>query len=237
MANARIYIEPQELKDLIEIDDLEIIHKIKDVLRLSENSEINIFNGIGQEYVYKVNELNKKKAILSQIRLIAEQAQPQKRIILGFPLTREDRIEFIVQKATELGVAGFVPYISQRSFGRKAPGENKLNRWKKIIIEASRQSGRLWLPEFNKVVDFEKLINQKADFKFVGKPDGGKLTNINLAKDSDIFIVVGPIGDFSSDEYKYLLEHNFKAINLGDNILRVETAAIFFVGLVNYLIV
>jgi 16S rRNA (uracil1498-N3)-methyltransferase len=233
MSNTRIYISPQEISDLIEIKNKETIHKLTNVLRLEKTEKINIFDGKGTEYTYSIEDLTKKHLLVKKEAIFKKSQPPERELILAFPLIREEKINFILQKATELGVSRFIPYISQRSLQIKSP-QNKLQRWRKITIEASRQSGQLWLPALDNLLNFQDLLKFNCRIKLVASIKGEKIETF-LEKEN-ILIVIGPEGDFSSSEYYSLKENNFRFIKLAKNILRVETAAIFAVGLLNYFI-
>ncbi len=234
MSKIRIYIKPDKISKAIRIEERAIAHKIKDVLRLKINDDLHVFDGQGKEYLYKIKEIAKKYILIDQERLERQEGKIKKRVILGFPLVGEGRIDFILQKATELGASGFVPFICQRSMGKSTA--KKLERWRQIIIEAVRQSERLWVPDIGDILEFDEIIKLKFALKLAGFINGEAIEKVATSKNNEVFIVVGPVGDFSPDEYDKLRENNFKFIKLSDNLLRVETAAAFSVGLIRYFI-
>ncbi|MBU1112812.1 MAG: 16S rRNA (uracil(1498)-N(3))-methyltransferase [Candidatus Omnitrophica bacterium] len=232
MSKIRIYIKPGQIEDSISITDRDTTHKIKDVLRLKAQQPVYVFDGCGKEYLYSIKQLSKKSISLTKEKLLRQAASPANTVTLGFPLEKEDRVDFILQKCTELGVFRFIPFISQRSLKVK-PSANKLNRWQRIIIEAARQSQRLWIPEISETLALDGIDKQGFDLKIVGSLAGQSLIKkINKAV-RDVLIVIGPVGDFSQTEYKDLNHKGFKAIKLSENLLRTETAAMFSVGLIN----
>ena len=234
MSQPRIYIEPKDIADFIQLKDKDIIHKLSGVLRLRKGDQILIFDGKGKEYIYNIEELG-KKCILAKRGIISHKNNSEnKKIILAFPLTREEKVDFILQKATELGAAGFIPFICERSINFE-PSVKKQQRWSRIITEASRQSQRLWLPELEKAVNFNELIKRKYKLKLAGSFNGNKPETVLSKRTDEVLIVIGPEGDFSLSEYEKLKDNDFEFIRLSLNILRVETACIFSVGLINYL--
>lgn len=235
MSKIRIYIEPDKIATILKIDDRETIHKIKDVMRLKSSDDVYVFDGQGKEYSYKIKDVTKSSFTLKRRSLEMSQPLPKQRISLGFPILREERVDFILQKATELGVWQFIPFICERCI-QKAPSPVKLLRWQKIIIEATRQSGRLWLPGLLSVVDFEQILSSKIKTKVAGFIEENTAEPSLLKKSEDILFVVGPVGDFSGDEYRRLKESGFNGLRLSKNILRTETAAVFGVGLINHLL-
>jgi len=231
MSKIRIYIEKEYISKSIIIKEKELLHKIKNVLRCKNNETIYIFDGCGKEYSAKL-EYFKNNVLLSNIELTRSQEPPLYKITLGFPILKEEKIDFILQKSTELGAWNFIPFISQRSL--KVVVKNKLERWRKIIIEATRQSDRLWIPTLNNVLKFNEILDKKYSIKFFANKEGKKINNLLDKNYTDILVIVGPEGDFSEDEYSLLIKNDFLPLNLSKNILRVETASIFAVGILNY---
>ena len=234
MAKIRIYIESKDISDFIEIKDRDLIHKIRNVLRLEKGDFLYAFDGQGSEYQCRIEAIAKKSVSIKRERLSKSSPAQNRRIILGFPLSKEDKIDFILQKATELGVEGFIPFICERSL-RVRVTDKKIERWERIIIEALRQSERLWMPSVSRVLDFKEIINSNYKVKLAASVRGKKLNTILDGKEEEILIRVGPEGGFSPSEYSKLEDNNFKFLKLSSHILKVETASIFSVGLINYI--
>ncbi|MCF7874014.1 MAG: 16S rRNA (uracil(1498)-N(3))-methyltransferase [Candidatus Omnitrophica bacterium] len=242
MKRVRFYIKPELIKKKIKIVNNNTLHKIKNVLRLSKNQNIYIFDGKGKEWKYKVKEIKKNEISINEIKKTKDKKEKKPLLTLGFPLTQEKKIDFILQKSTELGVSEFTPFISSRSRGasRAAPTDSKIKRWQKIIIEACRQSERLWIPRINQPLALDQLIKKNADLKIVGAPREAPLHEpplpllINTYKTKNILCIVGPEGGFCEKEINNLRQNNCKPIKLSLNILRTETAAIFISGLIRY---
>ena len=216
---------------MVEVKDKEIIHKIKDVLRLKENGDIYVFDGEGSEYIYKIRGIDRDVVVLEKKKQARKETVALNKVILGFPLIREAKIDFILQKTTELGVTGFSPFISARSLQTK-PSISKIKRWRKIIVEAVRQSGRLWIPEVYEATSLGEIAKKDYSLKIAASIEGMSPKEVLSKNEGDVFIVVGPEGDFSYEEYDELKREGFKFIKLSQYILRTETAAIFAVGLV-----
>jgi 16S rRNA (uracil1498-N3)-methyltransferase len=233
MSKIRIYIEPERIDNLIELRNIEIIHKIRDVLRLKTEECFYVFNGVGEEYLYKIKDIRKSCLLIEKVKRENKESIPDKRIILGFPLLKEEKVGFVLQKATEAGAFGFIPFICERSIKIK-PSYLKIERWKKIIMESARQSERLWLPSIASVVNFKEMLKRDYKFKAVASTKGSNIKDVIDGITEEAFIVVGPEGDFSFAELQELKENSFQFISLSKNILRVETAAVLTVGLINY---
>jgi len=233
MSKIRIYIQPEDINNSIEIKDKNLVHKIKNVLRLGKGDSLYIFDGQGKEYLYGIETIVKKSVSIKMESLFKNSPAGNRRIILGFPLAKEDKIDFILQKATELGVEGFIPFVCERSLKAKVT-DKKLERWKRIITEALRQSERLWMPFLGEVLDFQEITNVNYKVKLVAAAKGEKISSLLNGQEEEVLIFVGPEGDFSPSEYSQLEQSNFKFLKLSSHILRVETASIFSVGLINY---
>lgn len=232
MSRVRIYFPADKLSNLLRIEEVGIIHKLRNVLRLERNSPVYIFDGEGHEYLYRIESFTKKAVLAVRKRTTRYAAPPAKKVFLAFPMVREAKADLILQKATELGVSGFFPFVSSRSFKIKT-GINKLERWRKVIIEACRQSERLWVPFINPVLDFKGLLSLEYPAKFVALLYGEPIDKVWNKKTKQVLVAVGPEGGFSGVEAEKLSANGFKFIKLTPNVLRTETAAVFAGGLLN----
>ncbi len=234
MSKIRFHIPKELIANIISIEDKSLLHKIKNVLSLKVNETVYIFDGQGNEYIYKICEINRNSVKISMERTEIKKCENTAKIILAVPLLKEQKLDLIFQKAAELGVKAFLPFICERSI-REKPSSAKIERWKKIAHEATRQSQRLWIPEIRSVISFEELVKQESSLKLAASIKGKIMQEVD-AKADNILIAIGPEGDFSDNEYLKLEKYGFSFIKLSKNILRTETACIFSVGLVNYFI-
>ncbi|MDD5080614.1 MAG: RsmE family RNA methyltransferase [Candidatus Omnitrophota bacterium] len=231
MSKIRFFV-PEDFKDGkdIFITDKSLVHKAKNVLRLKPGDKVYIFNGNGGECLAALSEISKKSILFKDIKCLPVKPMPDSHLTLAFPVTMETKIDFILQKATELGIMRFVPFISQRSRRIKDPGAKKA-RWDKIIMEASRQSGRRWCPEIDSCVAFDDVLLRPEQQKIVAAIDGRYPGDIKFNQTNSLFIF-GPEGDFTDDEYEKLHANGFIFMKLSENILRVETAAFLGAGVI-----
>ena len=209
-------------------------HYVKDVMRLKIGDKLSIFNTLG-EWSAAIESYEKngtKIKIMEKVR----DANNEKNIWLAFSPIKQNPLNFLIQKGTELGVHKFTPILSDRTIVR----EINIERVKKIIVEASEQSNRISVPEINK----PELLNF---FLSTFPKDGclifcdinsnqNNLKNIFVKKfNGPVCILIGPEGDFSENERKMIINHNQTySISLAKNILKAETAALSAITIVNY---
>ena len=205
------------------LTESESLHAIK-VLRMKNKDELSIINGNGLYGEGEIIDSNPKK-IKIKIRELKEIKKPVPLTLAFCPTKNNDRNKLIIEKATEIGVTDFFPLISQNSERRKWNTE----KFEKILISSIKQSQRFWLPTIHpagKLNDFMKKISYKL--KFLAHCKEGE--KIQLKENSNSLesqvIVIGPEGDFTSEEIELAKINNYKMISLGNNRLRTETACI-----------
>ncbi len=209
-------------------------HYVKDVMRLKIGDKLSIFNNQG-EWDAAIEVYEKKEAKIKIMEKVRDNYN-EKNIWLAFSPIKQNPLNFLIQKGTELGVQNFFPVLSERTVVRKI----NIERIKKIIVEASEQANRISVPKISKS---ESLKNFLFQFPKNGclifcdiNSNQNKLKNILSKKiDGPICILIGPEGDFSENERKKIIELSQTCpISLAKNILKSETAAIAAVTIVNY---
>jgi len=230
----RLYFSDKIQSDLVAHIKKEQSHYLKDVMRLKEGDKFSVFNNQGEwnASVENHEKLGTKIRILEKLR----DKKNEQNIWLAFTPIKQNPLNFIIQKGTELGVQKFIPILSERT----AVKDINIERIKKIIIESTEQSNRISIPQINNLQPLKKFL---LDFPHKGSLifcdincEKSNLKNILSKKDlGPICILIGPEGDFSENERKLIidLDQSF-SISLAKNILRAETAAIAAVTLVNY---
>lgn len=217
-------------------------HQIMHVLRLAEDDQVAVLDNSG--VVYHVR-LRVDSTALTVSGVIFETqpvlSEPKTHLSLFFGLTSREKVEWILQKGTEIGVSAFYPFASSRTLGKMGSvSSKKLERWERIIKEAAEQSGRGILPELyapkeltvsfseaSKDHDLCLLAYEAADENAQRLPDV-----LECFSGVSIALFVGPEGGFSAAEVQLGLEAGCRVISLGARILRMETAAIVFPALV-----
>lgn len=215
-----------DLSDDFFINDKNFINQIVKVLRAKEWENFIFFDGkIQKDFIYKLEKIEKNKIFFTKIDEIAKNSEINFELNLFASLPNKiEKIEFIVQKATEIGVSNFYFWKSERS-QKIFLNENKIERIKKIILEAVEQSGRNKIPEFKifEKIDLEK-IEWKNIFLHTKNENSKNLKDINFAEKINIF--TWPEWWFSVEEIEFFEEKNWERIYLWDRILRTETAGI-----------
>ena len=204
-------------------------HYISKVMRIKEGESFSLFNDSG-EWEAKINEI--KKGIVNFIIVKKlKNSENNSEIWLAFTPIKLNYLNFMIQKATELGVTKFIPILSERTMVRDLNSE----RLNKVIIEASEQSNRIKLPKLENLVKFKDFIKLYKDTNIVFGDLNSSNNQIKINKDSPVCILIGPEGDFSENERKEILDlKNVKSLKINKNILRAETAAISIISIISF---
>lgn len=210
-------------------------HQIRNVLRMKPGMPLELFDGQGNVYQARIEEIKKERVTCSIIsRSIAAQ-ETKVKITLAQALPKGKKFEFIVQKATELGVDRIVPVITERSIGK---GE-KPERWQAIAKEAAEQSGRAYLPAVEPLVDFSEVIRSAKNYDLALIPwELEKTTSLKQTlktyRPNHLLVLIGPEGGFSLAEVEQAKAAGFLSVSLGKTILRTETASLFTLSAIRY---
>lgn len=190
-------------------------------------------------YTCEIEEITKKDL---KYKVISEEECSKEKdynVVIACSIIKEQKMDFFLQKATELGVDEIIPIISERTVVKvDSKKDNKINRWKKIVKEASEQSHRFDVPKICDITSLKELINVPADLKiFCNTNEMSKNIKKVLQdnkKSGTMLIVVGPEGGFSDSEVDFLSNNSFISTTLGNNILRAETVPLFILSVINY---
>ena len=196
------------------------------VLRLNNGDEVRLIDGHGGLYTASIHDAHPKRTILNITHVETEYGKPKYRLHIAIAPTKNiERLEWFLEKATEIGISEITPIICQRS-ERK---EIKTERSNKIITAAIKQSLKAYHPILNEPVSVTKFIQQHHDAqKFIAHCEESPKTTLSetITKHNSYVILIGPEGDFSPSEIDLALQNDFKAITLGESRLRTETAAL-----------
>jgi len=232
MSNIRLYFLENLSLNLVDKLDKSQSHYILKVMRLKIGDNISLFNKSGE---WEAKILNISKTIVEfKVTQQLRQKENSKELWLAFSPIKSNYFNFMIQKATELGVTKFFPIIFDRTVVRKINKE----RLNKILIESSEQSNRLIVP----IIEDPKTLNEFLNlnnFELIFTDLNSKNTKIDTSKLSNkpICIIIGPEGDFSESERQKILSYKgVQPIKINENILRSETAVISAISIVNYAI-
>ena len=209
-------------------------HHLLKVLRKKEGDEIILFDGKGNSCLGVISSLNKSQLELEIIELFDKTLRSGIKISLGQSLIKSDPLNFIIQKATELGVASFYPLITDRSVIKLKMTKNRALKWSLIARGACEQCGENWLPIIESPMKLDKWAEvEKSKIKIVLYPHANnKISDLDY-KDS-VSLAIGPEGDFTEYEVDSLIEKGFIPVTIGQRILRAETAAISAISSVRF---
>ena len=232
MSNIRLFFQKSLSINLKDKLDKSQSHYISKVMRIKESEVFSLFNSNG-EWEAKILNISKSLVEFNITKQLRQKEYP-KELWLAFSPIKSNYFNFMIQKATELGVTKFLPIIFDRTVVRKINKE----RLEKVIIEAAEQSNRISVPSIDEPKSLKKFLDdKKMDLIFTdlnsktNKLDLKKLTN------NPSCIIVGPEGDFSETEREEILSYyGVQAIKINENILRSETAVISALSIVNYAI-
>jgi 16S rRNA (uracil1498-N3)-methyltransferase len=225
--------DPQQ----IIINNKEIIKKIIKVLRKSVDDTFILFDNQAEEYEVKITDINKNQILCRAIKRNFIDRELACDINLYQALLKKDKLEWVLQKATEIGAKKIIPIISEHCVVKDL-SKSKISRYEKILTEATMQSGGKITPELNKVLGFEKAITElnTDDFNLIAheQETDNKLINILQNNNSrKINLFIGPEGGFSEKEVNLAQRYAVLPFSLGKRILRAETAAIVACGTIS----
>lgn len=212
-------------------------HHLSKVLRMQAGRELILFNGAGGEYPGVIDAISKKSVTVKLTGFNPENRQSALQLELAIGVSRGDRMDWVLQKATELGVTKITPLITERTEvklgGERA--DKKRGHWQQTIISACEQCQRNLLPELAEPVLFSEWVAQcKAELKFVlhHRDNQGLPQN---ATAGSVALLIGPEGGLSDTEITQAVAQQFSPLTLGPRVLRTETAPVAAISVVQYL--
>ena len=229
MSNIRLFFsESLSINLTAKLDKLQS-HYLNKVMRVKVNEVFSLFNS-GGEWEAKILDISKnivKFNITKQLR----QRENNKELWLAFSPIKSNYFNFMIQKATELGVTKFLPIIFDRTIVRKI---NK-DRLEKVIIEAAEQSNRINVPSIQEPQNLRSFLNNNMDLIFTDLNSKNKKLDLKKLTDNPTCIIIGPEGDFSEGEREQIISFKgVQPIKINENILRSETAVISAISIINY---
>ena len=232
MSNIRLFFSATLSADMIDKLDKSQSHYLTKVMRVKENEVFSLFNKNG-EWEAKILGISKNIVEFKTTKQL-RQKENFKELWLAFSPIKSNYQNFMIQKATELGVTKFLPIIFDRTVVRKINKE----RLEKIVIEASEQSNRINVPTIEDAQNLNGFLKKNSmDLIFTDLNSNNDKIDKSKLTDKPVCIIIGPEGDFSETEREKILSFNsVQAIKINENILRSETAVISAISIVNYAI-
>ncbi len=231
MSNIRLFYSKSLSLNLTDKLDKSQSHYVSRVMRLKEKEVFSLFNSSGE---WEAKILNITKSIVEfNVTKQLRQKENSKELWLAFSPIKSNYFNFMIQKATELGVTKFLPVIFERTIVRKINKE----RLEKVIIEAAEQSNRITVPSIEDPQKLKSFLNNDMDLIFTDLNTINTKIEIKKLTTKPTCVIIGPEGDFSEEEREEILRFNdVQPIKINENILRSETAVISALSIINYAI-
>ena len=240
---ARFFVPRENIQGkhgIIEGQELEHLRK---VLRLGPGEQIALIDDSGWEHQAVIRSFTAASGEVEIIESHQVERESALEITLALGLTKGDKMDLVVEKATELGVQNLIPFISAYTVPKLDAGksEKRAERWQKISLSAAKQCGRTRIPAIRAICQFKELaqqpFNDSVKLLFWEKGSGHTLKDVRAAAPMvrSVVLVIGPEGGFSEGEANLALENGFQLLRLGPRILRAETAAVTAVSVGQFL--
>lgn len=240
MPPRRFFIEPADIKENIATLRAPEARHLSSVLRLKPENEIRLFDGTGKVYQARITAISKTE-VTAEIITQEEYIPPTPHLHLGQALLKGKKMDFIVQKATELGVASIAPFISEHCEVKRISKTHE-SRWQRVSLEACKQCNRPIPLACSAVYDFKSFIaassHHESKLIFWEKEATTSVKDLRLDRlqINSIMIAIGPEGGFSDNEISLAKEAGFQSVSLGKRIMRAETATLSTMAILQFLL-
>lgn len=207
----------------VAITDAKLLHQWRNVLRLKAGGEVILFDGSGMDYRCELTRLEKKEAVCGVLEEMKESARPAQTLVLFASLIKKDSFEWLLEKATELGVSEIRPVIADRSEVKNI----NLERGRDILKEATEQSGRGSIPLLREATELLTAVKEQSGMSLLAfDRDGKPFKKEEWNKVTNIGAFIGPEGGWSARELALFGEQHIPVCSLGTSTLRAETAGV-----------
>lgn len=236
-------VSPQEIRgQRIALRDTSTVHHLCRVLRVKVGDRLQCLDGAGSRYFGAVMACSRDAVLIEVDRRLIDPPQPH-RLTLAQALIRPERFEWVIEKATELGVSRLVPMMTHRTVRGQLTdrGPSRLERWRRIAAGAMVQSGRAVLPVIDAPRTFREVLEQLKGqralllLSLAAQAVPLRAALVNHQRGLNLALLVGPEGDFSPEELEQAAQGGAEHVSLGYAVLRSETAAIAAVAIVQHL--
>ena len=238
----RFYVEPPALSGTNVEVPRELAQRLSRVLRLQAGAEVTLFDGSGEDTRVRIDALSERAGSATVLERVPGIPEPRTRVHLYQSIAKGERFEWLLEKATELGVGRFVPLITERSVVRTSSGAARVDRWRRIVVEAAEQCGRSCVPSIEAPQTFAMAVAHAPGVVLLPyESAGGDAPDVQGALDSEVDAVfalgevslfIGPEGGFTDAEVALAGDHGATIVTLGRRVLRSETAGLVAATLV-----
>lgn len=214
------------------LDETESKHAVR-VLRLQNGNQVQIIDGNGGFYEAEITDANPKKCRLSIVKSTLDFGKKDFHLHIAIaPTKNNDRFEWFLEKATEIGIDEITPLLTSHSERKTINAE----RLEKILVSAMKQSLKASLPKLNSITSLKELVmSNKTENRFIAYCDDFQKDHLKdlIKKEKNVLVLIGPEGDFSPDEVEFAVKNGYQVVSLGESRLRTETAGIVACHIVN----
>ena len=209
----------------------EAAHHAARVLRLREGDAVEIFDGKGNERRGQIAEISGKTVVVSNLSATDTSRESALQVLLAQALASSEKMDWVIQKTTELGVIAIQPLDTERSVAKLASGRiaKRLEHWQQVAISACEQCGRNVLPELHAPLEIMSWLRQMQKIsatKFILLPDGSASLRSQDKPQGKVVLLIGAEGGFTQAESDAALRCGFTPIRMGSRVMRTETAAV-----------
>ncbi|MEH7111979.1 16S rRNA (uracil(1498)-N(3))-methyltransferase [Neobacillus niacini] len=241
----RYFVKQRTNENSFVIDEDDRHHMIK-VMRMELGDKIICVDPTGNTAVCEIAKITDEHVVVDVVQWIDERSELPIFVTIASGLPKGDKLEWIIQKGTELGAHEFIPFSARRSVVKwdEKKSAKKVERWQKIAKEASEQSHRGMVPEISQPMNLKALIEKSKDYHYKlaafedesrsGETSIFSATLQKMKQDESLFIVFGPEGGLAEEEVQVLQENDFSLCGLGPRILRTETAPLYALAAISY---
>lgn len=231
----RFYAAPDNFQNNEIMLGLDETRHLRDVLRLNETDKVQVFDGAGKEFLCEIVEIKRRETRLKIVEKIAAKSpESNLDLTLAVALLKGEKFDLVVQKSVELGASKIIPLVTKRCDVKIRDAKDaakRLERWRKIALEAAKQSGRARLMQIDAPVKFEDFIKSSAaqknsGAKFILFAESGGESFAQIEDTEKITAVIGAEGGWENREIEAARENDFQIVTFTGRILRAETAAI-----------
>jgi 16S rRNA (uracil1498-N3)-methyltransferase len=234
MTPRRFYAPSENFKNETITLDFEQTRHLRDVLRLHQAEKVQVFDGKGNEFFCEIETIERKETFLKIIEKISPCAMESNLdLTLAVALLKGEKFDLVVQKAVELGVTKLVPLNTKRTDAKFGGAERKLERWRKIIVDATKQCGRARLLKITEPLDFEEFVETTDGTRILFTERSGESFS-RVKTNHKIIAVIGSEGGWEETEIASARKNDFQIVTLNGRILRAETASISIAAILQH---